>query len=186
MFGLWGRRAARNGSDTDGAPETYAEWSAWFERFERGGEDDVLLELASRGKVNWSSGMATSFATRAASTLHARMEAIRLMLQKHLGTGRDEGDLGRAVVNARRAFAQLSRYAALPCWPDPLPGQLADMISQTTRAIQQSLLESAATDRTGRLAKMLRDNPVDREVAPVAPMAEHGPASPPSGRRILL
>ena len=49
---------------------------------------------------------------------------------------------------------------------NPLPGPLADMIRQTTRVIRKSLFESAATDRTGRLARMLRDNPVDRGVTP--------------------
>ncbi len=186
MFGLRRKRAAPNASNAGNAPETYAEWSAWFERFEHGGEDDVLLGLAQGGKVNWTRGMANSFATRAAGTLHARMEIIRLMLQRHLEKSTDVNDLGRAMVNARRAFAQLSRYATLSCWPDPLPAQLADMIRQTTASIQKSLLESATSDRTGRLAKILRDNPIDRDLAPTTMVMEDGHASQTSGRRILL
>lgn len=184
LLSLFKKRSQHDLNKGPSPPHTYAQWSVWFEEFSCGGKDDDLLLLALDGHINWSHGLAVQFTQRAVHTLELRLEATRKMLQAALQKGRTEHDVTRAILNARQAFCLLARYASLPCWPAPLPQTLTDMITQTTMALQKSLLEGAEKDRTGRIAKALRDNPLDRTPPPAPPPENNSHA--PSGRRILL
>jgi hypothetical protein len=66
--------------------------------------------------------------------------------------------LANALLNARRKLVLLHRFALCP----PFPKELADLLQKQIRGYaekaQESLEDSARTDRSGQLATILRNN----------------------------
>lgn len=178
---------------------SYADWSAWFEAFARGGDDDRLLAQAAASDLDVASTTIDILARRALETLDGRLSGVGDMLQAGLRRIACEQDAVRAVLNARGAFTLLRRYAELPCWPEAMRSRLSGLVDQHLAERQKNLVRNAAEDRTGRLAAAIRNNPLDREglVArrSVPPVADTPPADRPADgvsasgtqrRRILL
>lgn len=160
---LFGRRSANGeGRREEGGLVTYAEWSAWFEAFARGGDDDDLLARAAMSELNVSSATIDNLGRRATETLDQRLAGVGAMLQTGLGRIACEQDAVRAILNARSAFVLLRRYAELSCWPEAMRGALSGLIDQHVAERQKNLMRNAAEDRTGRLSIAIRNNPLDR------------------------
>lgn len=140
---------------------SYRDWSLWFEAFEQAGDDDELLAKARGHNALITAGTADNFTRRAAETMSARLNMVGKMLESGLQRSRTEGDALRSILNARRSFADLVRFAELPCWPESLQSRLRLLIEHHVAERQKHLLESARSDRSGMLTSMLSKNRLD-------------------------
>ena len=94
------------------------------------------------------------------------------------------------LVNARREFGQLRRFAALDCVPGPLRDAMNDLIGHHLESRQRALEKSAAEDKTGRLSYLVGRNRLDAPAPPPpAPVQSDEPSTQAGAfapRRILL
>jgi hypothetical protein len=171
-------------------PFTYLEWSAWLDAFVSGGCDEDLLALGKRSATAWTDGMAQLFAVRMFEAMSGRLNGIGLTLEARLKQVRAEAELSLALVRARREFAALARFAALPVLQEPLRERLSQLVRSHLDARQKALDESARSDRSGRLARAVRANPLNVGNSPAPPILVQAatPPVPAAGpvRRILL
>lgn len=158
LFGSRGKDERESGQQS---AMSYRDWSLWFEAFEQAGEDDALLEKARRHSALITAGTADNFSRRAAEAMSARLNNVGKMLEGGLQRSRTEQDALRSILNARQSFADLVRFAELPCWPESLKSRLRSLIEHHVSERQNHLLESARSDRSGVLTSMLSKNRLD-------------------------
>jgi len=175
-------------------PQTYAQWSAGLDRLASGLEDEACLVHMGQGSLDWSGGVGPLFAQRLADEFNARLTRCSERLTRDLRAGADEGSVVRAIVNARQSLFFLHRLAQLPVFAETLRLHLTSEVRAFAERSQQSLEDSARSDRSGRLRLLLQNNPLLRydaltaplPIAPAAPAAQASTAplaSPPAGAR---
>lgn len=144
-------------SNTHG-PRTYAQWSECLDRLAKGSEDEICLGQMRAGELLWTGGVASLFAQRMADEFNARLIRCSEHLARDLRAVSDEGSIVRAIINARQALNFLHRLAQLPSFAETLRTHLTGEVRAFAERSQRSLEDSSRTDRTGRLALVLRNN----------------------------
>jgi hypothetical protein len=174
-------------------PRSYIEWSACLDLLEQGLDDAATLAAMEQGTLGWTSGVAELFSERLNTTLDLRLQRCAEQLSRQLRSGADEVTLVRALLNTRATLANLRRLATLAPFPAMLQAHVNDVLKGYAERTQASLEDNAKTDRSGRLASLLRNNSIlAYAAAPSAPLtpahAAAGHASSPSAprRRTIL
>lgn len=139
-------------------PRAYAEWSACLDRLAEGTQDEACLDCMRQGELSWSGGVATLFSQRVVAEFNARLTRCSEHLTRDLRVGADENLIIRAILNARYALHFLHRLAQLASFPETLRTHLTDEVRKFAQRAQESLENSAKTDRSGRLPVLLRNN----------------------------
>lgn len=194
MIWNWLRRArpAPVATPNDTAPRTYAQWSSWLDRLGHGDDDVHCLEQLRQGQLSWTSGVAPLFLQRLGDEIQRRLRECQDRMNRNLRLGgTDETLVVRALLQTRSELAFLHQLCQLPALPEATRQQLSDGLHKFAELSQQSLLDSAQADRSGRLASLLHHNPLTRYTTvsgaatdPVSPTA--APADGPPRRRTIL
>lgn len=150
-------------------PVTYAQWSACLDLLSEGTQDDACLDCMRQGTLAWSGGVATLFAQRLADEFNLRLTRCSDHLTRDLRQGADESLVVRAILNARQALAFLHRVAQTAAFPETLRAHLTDEVRKFAQRSQQSLEDTAKSDRSGRLLVLLRNNTLVRYDVAIAP-----------------
>ena len=144
------------------APQTYAEWSALLERFQRREKDEETLDAMRRGTVAWQSGVAERFSKKLIDAVNARMNAASDRFQRDLSHARgSDGEVVRALLALRREMSFLYSAVSLPTLPERERTQYAALVREQADNMQKSLEDSARTDRSGKMASLVRNNKVN-------------------------
>lgn len=155
------------------APHTYREWVDLLEVLKEGNDDEGVIAAFQHGELNWQTGVASRFYARLADVVNTRLNRITDTLQRDLNHARGgERDIVGALVAARRALDALLRAVDIPALPERERNACHDLIVAQADSIQQNLEESStnrsmrtnrltASDATGRLASIIRNNPVN-------------------------
>lgn len=163
-------------------PRSYIEWSACLDLLEQGLDDAATLAAMERGALGWTSGVAELFSERLNTTLNLRLQRCADQLTRQLRSGADEVTLVRALLNTRATLAHLRRLATLAPFPAMLQEHVSDVLKDYAERTQASLEDNARTDRSGRLASLLRNNSIlAYAAAPGAPGSPAMPAQPAPG-----
>lgn len=140
------------------SPTSYAEWSACVETFENGLNDDEIVLAMSKGTLSWTSGVASLFSERISKAFNTRLNRCADRMSRDFQFGGDETTVMLTTLDTRRTLALLHRVATIPAFPKMLQDHLSGEIRNYAERAQQSLEDSAKSDRSGRLASMIRNN----------------------------
>lgn len=166
------------------APHSYIEWSNCLDLLERGLEDAATLDAMEQGKLEWTAGLAELFSERVSATLSVRLNRCADQLSRQLRAGADEVTLVRALLNTRSILVELKRIGQLTSLPDMLRSHLLGELDKYAQRTQSSLEDSAKSDRSGRLASLVKHNSLlSYKAQPAAPISPLAHAATPSGRR---
>lgn len=139
-------------------PHNYAEWSACLDSLQAGGQDEELLAAMSKGSLAWNAGTAPLFSERINAAFTERLNKCADRMQRDFQTGRDEVTVVRTLLDARRTLAFLFRVAVIPAFPAQLSELLSGEVQRYAQRAQQSLEDSAQSDRSGTLLNLIRHN----------------------------
>ncbi|MBB1634372.1 hypothetical protein [Cupriavidus sp. UME77] len=162
-------------------PHTYAEWSACIDAFARGGSDEEVIAAMRAGVLSWTGGVAPLFAQRISEVFSLRLQRIADEMTRalrHGSTGSDHVVLSRTLLDARRKLWVLNRVAQLPSLPGELAGSLQEQLRKYAAQAQQSLEDSARSERSGLLASIIRNNSLLRFDAEPIPASSGSVANP--------
>ncbi|SIS85259.1 MULTISPECIES: hypothetical protein [Alicyclobacillus] len=176
-------------------PTTYAEWSACLEQLALGRREDELLEQMRRGSIAWERGVAERLTARIGDYLGHELKRIsdQFLREQRAGFANLES-LGLFLIGAKKRLHFLWRVATLPALPHEVQEALVQAIDQFAESAEASLLQTACEDRTGELARLIKDLSMTRyrEAPPPAP-AGHAETStapqdsiPSPKRRVIL
>lgn len=144
------------------APQSYAEWVDVLEELATRRNDAEVLAAMQAGTLPWQSGVAERFARRLIDTVNGRMNAATDQFQKNMSRSRGQESLiVQAVLGLRKELQFLARVMDIPVIPEKDRSQYVQMMRKQADQIQKSLEDSARTDRTGKLASIVRNHRVN-------------------------
>lgn len=143
-------------------PRTYAEWSNLLGLLQSKADDEAALYAMQRGTLEWQYGVAERFLQNLMDVVSARMNTAVDKFQKELGRSHgEERILVQAIGSLRREFAFLAQAVNLPAIEESTRMQCYQVVRQQADKVQQSLEDSAKSDRSGKLAYIIRNNKVN-------------------------
>ena len=145
------------------SPATYGEWCALFDEMVSGVRDDQYIETVRSGSIAWSSGVAERFIRAASDMIAGRINKAQDMYKRQLAGSRGTpAGISTALHTLALEYRYVYRLAkALPI-PQEYRDRMAELVRQQADQANKSLLDSAVSDRTGRLASLVRSAGVNR------------------------
>ena len=143
-------------------PHTYAEWAAVLDQFQQKTDDDAVLRAMKSGTLNWQSGVAERFSRRLIDAVNGRMDAAtdKFQLELRRSSGQ-ESSIVRALLALRKEMAFLVQAIDLPVIPEKDREQYVRLVREQADKMQRSLEDSARTERTGKLASIVRNHKIN-------------------------
>ncbi|CAG9167395.1 hypothetical protein [Cupriavidus pampae] len=139
-------------------PDTYAGWSTCLEVFERASEDEAVMQAMNAGSLSWTGGVANLFSERVSGVVNQRLTRIANDISRDLRFAGDHGVLANAMLNARHKLALLHRFSRCAPFPQALSELVQSQVRGYAEQAQQSLEDTARSDRSGQLATIVRNN----------------------------
>ncbi|WP_019413912.1 hypothetical protein [Paenisporosarcina sp. TG20] len=145
------------------APSTYSEWIDCFEQFKEGKNDELVIQAMEKGTIVWTKGVAERLTSGLYEVLNIRLRHTADHLQKELNNSRgNETAIVKGFLTARNRLTVLRRVANLPPFPEEVRDAMCNLLHEYAKNTQKTIEESAASDRTGRLSSIFRNNAITR------------------------
>lgn len=143
-------------------PRTYAEWVLVLDMLKNKTDDEDVLQAMQNGSVEWQTGVAERFSKKLIDTVNHRMNSATDKFQKEMARSHgQERAIVQALLSLRRELGFLSKVLDLPALPESDRRQYCQLVADHADKIQSSLVDSAKTDRSGKLASIVRNNRVN-------------------------
>ena len=141
-------------------PETYAEWCDTLDALRDGRADEDTLSSMKNGTLHWQVGVADRFTRRLTDAVNTRMNQAIDRFQRGIQHRGDEQELTGALLALRHELEFLRNVMDIPAIPADSRKQYVALVEDQAKKIQESLLDSAKTERTGKLQSIIRNHPV--------------------------
>ena len=143
-------------------PNSYAQWVTVLESLRNRDDDEKTLALMKQGTIEWQAGVAERFAQRLADTINSRINDATDKFSVNVSrAGGGEQDLIRALLELRKELAFLADVADIPALPEDYRIQYINLIRSQADSMQESLEDSATSDRSGRMLSLVRNHRVN-------------------------
>ena len=140
------------------APKIYADWIKAFNILKSGEDDEAILPLMQEGEIVWQSGVAERFLRKLVDTVNFRLDkAIDNFQKSHRS---DENEIIQSLMQLRRELQFMLRVVNINAIPVKEKTELRNMIINQSTSIQESLEKSSASDRSGKLSSIIKNNKV--------------------------
>lgn len=143
-------------------PHTYAEWISILDMLKNKTNDEDVLQAMCNGTVEWQSGVAERFSKKLIAVVNYRINSATDKFQREMewAQGREK-DVVQALFALRKELFFVSKVMNLPALPEKERQQYYQLVIDQANSIQSSLEDSARSDRSGRLASIIRNNKVN-------------------------
>lgn len=138
------------------SPQTYAQWSHCLDILQAAHQDEIVLEAMARARGDFGAGAIENVARRTTAVFDARLQRANDAFARQINCASDPTTMARALLDLRRQLVFLARVARLQAWPDALQNHLDAMLDGFARNAQNSLEQSARTDRSGQTMQLVR------------------------------
>lgn len=143
-------------------PHTYAEWVSVLDMLKNRTDDEDVLQAMQNGSVEWQTGVAERFSKKLIDTINYRMNSATDKFQKEMIRSHgQERAIVQALLALRKELGFLSKAINLPALPESDRQHYYQLVINQANQIQSSLVDSAKTDRSGKLASIVRNNRVN-------------------------
>ena len=134
----------------DKAPKIYADWIKVLDVLKSAEDDENALALMEKGEIVWQSGVAA---------MNFRLKrAIDNFQKSYRG---DENETIKAIMQLRKELQFLLKVVSIKALPDKEKAELRNIIVAQSNSIQESLEKSSESDRSGKLASIVKNNRVN-------------------------
>ena len=141
------------------APKIYADWIKVFDILKSGEDDEVILPLMQEGEIVWQSGVAERFLRKLVDTVNFRLNKAIDSFQKSRQS--DENEIVQSLMQLRRELQFMLKVVDINTVPVKEKMELRNMIINQSNSIQESLEKSSESDRSGKLASIVKNNRVN-------------------------
>lgn len=143
-------------------PHTYSEWVAILDMFKMQTDDEFVLEIMKQGTIEWQSGVAERFTKRLIDSINYRINAAVDKFQKEIGHAYgQERVIIQSMMTLRKELCFLASAIDLPAIPETERQSYVQLVLSQADSIQNSLEDSAKSDRSGKLSSIIRNNRVN-------------------------
>ncbi len=143
-------------------PSTYSEWIKVITLLKEKKDDENVLKVMQQGTIEWQTGVAERFAKKLIEAVNYRMNLASDRFQKNLMNARgQESAIVNALLGLRKEMMFLSQVVNIPVLPEKERQHYVQLVISQANSMQSSLEDSAKTDRTGKLASIVRNHKVN-------------------------
>ena len=143
-------------------PHTYSEWTEILDMLQSKADDEAVLSAMQQGTIEWQSGVAERFTIRLIDAINHRINCATDKFQREMSrTAGQERAIVQALLALKKEFAFLVKAIDLPVIPEKDRNRYRNLVIDQANKIQSSLEDSAKSDRTGKLAVLVRNNRVN-------------------------
>lgn len=143
------------------SPRTYAQWADLLEKLKEGDQDTEVIAAMQKGTLQWDA-IAERFSARLTDALNTRMNKELKKFQTSLTRGGpQEQQIVQSLLNMRRVMSRLGQAANIPAIPEEYRKKYVALVQEQADKIQDSMENSAKSDRTGLLARIIKNNKVN-------------------------
>ena len=108
--------------------------------------------------IVWQSGVAERFLNKIVAAMNFRLKrAIDNFQKSYRG---DENETIKAIMQLRKELQFLLKVVSIKALPDKEKAELRNIIVAQSNSIQESLEKSSESDRSGKLASIVKNNRV--------------------------
>lgn len=144
-------------------PKTYADWVPVLDALKGRTDDAGVFAAMQAGEIAWQGGVAERFSKRLLDAVNDRMDTASDTFQRQMGRARgQEGAIIQALLQMRKELQFLMRVLDIPALPEEQRKEYARLVREQADKMQQSLEDSAKKDRSGKLASIVRNHPLNR------------------------
>lgn len=142
-------------------PKSYAEWINCFDSLKEGTNDEQTILVMEQGSIEWTRGVAERLTDALYETIKHRLNESADRMQKELDRSNgDEARIVKALLSARKRLALMNRVAQLDAFPENVRESMGGILKDYAKSTEQSMMDSAKTDRTGRLRMLIKNNAI--------------------------
>ena len=141
------------------APKIYADWIKVFDVLKSGEDDEAILPLMQEGEIVWQSGVAERFLRKIVDAVNFRLN--RAIDNFHKAPKVDENELIKAMMQLRKELQFMLKVVDIKTLPAKEKSEISNMIIAQSNTIQDSLEKSSESDRSGKMASIIRNNRVN-------------------------
>ena len=142
---------------------SYIQWCTLLDEIVENPRNDEYIERIRSSSVSWTSGVAERFVQSVAEMIRKRINRAVDVYQRQMRTARgSDTDVSRALATLTKEYRYLYQLTqALPI-PKEHVEELTNLVQEHADRTQQSLMDSAKSDRTGRLGAIVRSAGVNK------------------------
>lgn len=144
-------------------PSSYSEWRTLMDEISSSPRSNDYIQMVRLGTVSWTSGVAERFIQTVSNTVRNRINIAQDVYQRQMKNSKGSD---MAVANALSVLTKEYRYlyqlsAALPI-PSEYIEQMKKIVQDQANHTNDSLMDSAKADHTGKLASIVRSAGVNK------------------------
>lgn len=140
-------------------PTTYKEWSDILEQFATGENDQDVVERMKTGSLSWQSGVAERFITKFSTVINLRLDQATKTFQKRMTQANGaESIIVQALLQLRKEMILLEDAVSINALPADMRKTFVKLIQDQRTSIQDTLIDSAKSERSGKLMSIIRNN----------------------------
>jgi len=144
-------------------PKDYATWVPVLDALKNHTDDEAVLQAMQQGTLVWQGGVAERFSKRLLAAVNGRLDHATDTFQKQMARARgQEGAIIQALLQLRKELAFMHKALAIPAVPEEQRKEFQKLVTDQADKMQQSLMDSAKQDRSGKLASIVRNHPLNR------------------------
>ncbi|WP_211654843.1 hypothetical protein [Planococcus alpniumensis] len=159
-------------------PATYTEWLDFLESMKSEQIDEETIAAMEQGSIEWTPGVAERFVQKIYDVMDLKLKSASNQFQLALNrSGNEETLMVGSILTLRKRLSFCLRFAKLPAFPNEVQRALEQVVREFAESAQNSLTDSAKTDRTGHLRLLIKNNPItgfDTERQVTVPLSKMG------------
>lgn len=146
------------------APTRFAEWLDVLDMLKNRNNDTEVYQAMQQGKLDWAPGISDRFLEAFINALNSRIDDMKNGFSRQSARmGGNYREIIQLMLGIKRELNWLEQLAKIPAIPEDVSEKICEMIKANKDAMQKGVEDSASkTDRSGRLAFLLRNNAINK------------------------
>ena len=143
-------------------PMNYSDWITLFDQLKNHENDEDVVATMERGSIPWQAGVAERFTSKMVEAVNKRLDDAADRFKRNMSHSSGENSLIQALNTMRKDLILLKRVVSVNAIPSDIRAKYVAMVTKYADEAQQSLEDSAKSDRTGKLRFLIRSHPINR------------------------
>lgn len=144
-------------------PITFAEWSDLFDMIKKRLNDAETLEAAQNGTYDMQPITAELWMEEFTSAINERLNLANQRFKRDFSASAgSEGRIIQAISSLKKELVFVYKLSKIPCVPNAAKEKCAKIVTDSAKKLESSLMDSAKSDRSGKLGILIRNAEISK------------------------
>ncbi len=145
------------------APVTFAEWSDLFDMVKKRLNDAETLEAAQNGTYDMQPIAAELWMEEFTAAINERLNLANQRFKRDFSVSAgSEGRIIQALSSLKKELIFVYKLSKIPCIPKVAKEKCVELVTDSAKKLESSLMDSAKSDRSGKLGVLIRNADISK------------------------